>query len=146
MNGLWAEFWFWKWQTRDFFLDLYIRESPYSSPRKNTKHMPFLQVLNGILWAMRMSATPSVGNALGMITISQIIRVRTVCLKIRFFLKKITAHSSVSVTLQLHEVRYWVRNVTVLKEMTMRAEWPTGCVPMHTPVHLSVFLSTQLSA
>jgi hypothetical protein len=50
--------------------------------------MPFLQVLNGILRAMRMSATPSVGNALGIITISQIIRVRTVCLKIRFFFVK----------------------------------------------------------
>jgi len=71
---------------------------------------------------MRMLATPSVGNALGMITISQIIRVPTVCPKIRFFFNKITTNSSVIVTLELHEVRYWVRNVTVLNEMTMRAE------------------------
>ena len=84
--------------------------------------MPFLQALNGILLAMRMLATPSVGNALGMITISQIIRVRTVCPEICFFFKKIIAHSSVSVTFELHGVRYWVRNVSVLNEMTMRAE------------------------
>jgi hypothetical protein len=69
-----------------------------------------------------MLATPSVGNALGMITISQIIRVRTVCLKIRFFIKEVIADSSVIATHEIHEVGYWVRNVMVLHETTMRAE------------------------
>jgi len=64
-----------------------------------------------------------------------------VCLKIRFFFKKIIAHSSVSVTLELHEVRYWVRNVTVLNGMTMRADDQLAvCLGTHLSICLSFCL------
>ena len=125
----------------EIFWDLYIRESPYSTPRKNTKHMPFLQVLNGILWARRMLATPSVGNALGMITISQIIRVSTVCLKIHF-LKKKKLPTPASVWHSSY-MKCGIRSET--SRYLTRWQWgQTDRLAVYLGTHLSICLSFRL--